>query len=280
MKTLIQKNQVITFVILSYSISWLCWLPIVSQINADLYSSPWFVIVLLLLGGYSPTISGLLLSYSIGGKQALKELANRFKILKVEFKWYAIAVNVGPVLGAIATLIYSLQGGVLGWVNYMVFLFFPVFMVVASIFGPLGEELGWRGFLLPRVLGKYDVFTASLWVGIIWAFWHTPLYWAQEGTSISGVPVTPFSILNYVVFCIGMSLIISLVLKNTRNSVFIAFLIHASSNGSGVALSYLFPNMVDKKAIWNIEVYVLGTFLVIYGIFHFMKMLKAKKSDQ
>lgn len=277
MKTLIQKNQIITFIVLSYMISWLCWLPIIDQINADLYSSPGYVIALLLLGGYSPSISALWLSYVIGGKQSLKELLDKFKIVKAKFIWYVVALLVGPVLVAIATLIYSLQGGVLGWMNPMVFLFLPVFILVATIFGPLGEELGWRGFLFPRVLGRHHILITSLWVGTVWAFWHTPLFWAQEGTSISGIEITPLAVFKYLLFCIGMSLIISLVLRGNRNSVFFAFLIHASSNGSGIALSYLFPNIVDKKAIWNIEVWVLGAFLIVFCLKELVKEFGAQK---
>jgi membrane protease YdiL (CAAX protease family) len=176
MKQLIIKHQITTFILLSYAFSWLCWIPVLSQIKADLYSSAPHVFGLLLLGGYSPTISAIILSRIIGGKQFVEDLLSKYKILKVGYKWYAVALLATPLLIFIATMIFVSQGGALGWINYMVFPFFPVFLIVASVFGPLGEELGWRGFLLPRISDKYGFFTTSLLIGIIWTFWDSPLF--------------------------------------------------------------------------------------------------------
>lgn len=257
-----KRYPVLSFILLTCSLSWLCWLPILPEINADVFSSPPHVIILLLAGGYSPSLSAIIVMWIRGGGKQVRELLGKFRILRVGFRWYMVALFTGPLVLFLSTMLYIAMGGEVGWTNYMVFLFLPVFFLIASLFGPLGEELGWRGYLLPAV-GKYGFWSASVFVGIVWTFWHAPLFWAAEGTSISGMPVTFFNVFRYLIFVTGTSVIYTWVYKHTRGSVFMALLIHATFNGSHMALSYLFPNIENKKAIWEIEVWVVAIPLVI-----------------
>lgn len=274
-----QRHPVTAFILFTYTFSWLCWIPVLEQINSDVFSSPAHVLFFLLLGGYSPSIAAIVVTGVIGGRQEVMQLLGKFRIWKVGLKWYSISLLTGPVLLSAATLIYTAKGGEVGWTNYNVFLFLPVFFLIASFFGPLGEELGWRGYLLP-IVEKYGFLVASLFVGVIWTFWHAPLYWAAEGTSISGVPVTFHTISKYLLFVTGTSVIYTWIYKNTKGSVFLAFLIHMSSNGSHMALNYLFPNITDKKAIWNHEVWILGSLLVLCLLFIAARWVQRKSGKK
>ena len=49
--------------------------------------------------------------------------------------------------------------------------------------GPIGEEIGWRGFALPRLLEKYSALSASLILGSVWAIWHLPLILVGDFTA-------------------------------------------------------------------------------------------------
>lgn len=60
---------------------------------------------------------------------------------------------------------------------------FPLYLFVG---GPLDEELGWRGYALPRLLARRNVFWSGLVVGVIWALWHLPLFWVPRSGSGSG----------------------------------------------------------------------------------------------
>ena len=152
-----------------------------------------------------------------------------------------------PILIFIASVILISRDGTFGLINYMVFPFLWVFLLVAFVFRPLGKELGWSGFLLQRMWKRDSFFITSILIVVIWTFWHKPLFWAQEGTSISGLPVTFYSVSTYLIFLNGMSLLITWVFQNAKGSVFLGILIHASSNESGLTLSYLFPKMAKKK---------------------------------
>ncbi|MCI0607333.1 CPBP family intramembrane metalloprotease [bacterium] len=54
-------------------------------------------------------------------------------------------------------------------------------MEVSPLKSHLREELGWQGYLLPRLQQRYSAFVCSIMIGIIWTFWHTPLFWRSPG---------------------------------------------------------------------------------------------------
>jgi amino acid transporter len=92
------------------------------------------------------------------------------------------------------------------------------------------------------------------------------------------MPVTPYNVATYLVFLTGISFFTTWIVRNTRGSVFLAVLVHAGSNGGGLALSYLFPKIANKKAIWEIEVWLLGVAMMVIAILTLINYLKAKKS--
>ena len=278
MKNLIKKNQAVSFVLLTYLISWIIWMPIKNLIQSELYSSPLYVVVMLMIGGYGPTISAIVISGIIGGRVQVKNLLKKFLIFRVGSKWYVIALLAGPMIAIVGTCIYKFSGGELGWINYQAFLWFPVFIFIAALFGPLAEELGWRGFLLPKVFEKYGYFKSSIILGLIHTFWHTPLFWAAEGTSISGMPITFLTVSKYAIFITGTSFIYTWVVKNTRWSVFLAILIHAGINGGNIALQYVMPEMKDKNAIWNMEFWVFAILIFTIMTFTIAKRFSKKNS--
>ncbi len=75
--------------------------------------------------------------------------------------------------------------------------------VLHLILGPLGEEGGWRGFLLPRCNAHFGPAAGALIVGIIWALWHLPLWWLPASPQ-AAIPFGWFA-LNVVSFSIVMA---------------------------------------------------------------------------
>jgi uncharacterized protein len=138
---------------------------------------------------------------------------------------------------------YKISYGSIGSIQYGVLPIIPVLVFVSIFFGPLGEELGWRGFLLPFLERKYGVIKGSIVIGIIWTFWHAPLFWAKSGTAISGYPVTFLSVTIYLLFITGSSFIFTWLYSRTNGSVLLSILLHLSMNASGLIASLLFPDI-------------------------------------
>jgi membrane protease YdiL (CAAX protease family) len=100
-------------------------------------------------------------------------------------------------------------------------------VVAATLFGgPLGEEIGWRGYALPRLAQRFGMARASVLLGVIWACWHLPLFF------IPGIDKTGQSLPVYVLQVTALSVAMAWVYAHTSGSLLLAVLMHAAVNQS------------------------------------------------
>jgi membrane protease YdiL (CAAX protease family) len=92
--------------------------------------------------------------------------------------------------------------------------------------GPLGEEIGWRGYALNEMQKKYSPMTASIIIGVIWGFWHTPLWVVTSG--YSGLDLVKYMAL-FLISIIAVSVIIT-AFYNLNKNLLIPILIHQLLN--------------------------------------------------
>lgn len=259
MSSFVRSYPLPSFILLAYAWSWLCWIPILPRISANPFESEPTVLMRFLLGGYGPSIAAFAITGLHSGKPAVRHLLHRLLQWRVERRVYAVALLWSPLVVALSVAIHIALKGTLGFVYYPALLWVPVMFVAVSIFGPLGEELGWRGFALPHLLTKLNVGGASLVTGCIWTFWHAPLFWAATGTSISGAPLTLGAVGLYLVSVTASAFVFTWVHLRSQGSVLLAVLAHISLNGTAVALGFLLPELGAPagRQIWTIGVGVL-----------------------
>jgi membrane protease YdiL (CAAX protease family) len=113
------------------------------------------------------------------------------------------------------------------WLSLLIYVFYH---------GPLGEEPGWRGFALPRLLRLHGPLVGSLILGPLWALWHLPLFWVPAWD----FPPTVLNIVMFVIASIPFTIIMTWVFNNTKGSVLIAILLHWTFDTSFVILNLLF----------------------------------------
>ncbi len=95
----------------------------------------------------------------------------------------------------------------------------------------VGEEVGWRGFALPRLVPRFGRLGASVIIGIVWAFWHLPLFF------ISSMPQYGSPFLPFIGYTVALSVILTFLAQGTRGSVVIATLFHGAVNTFGLTNS-------------------------------------------
>jgi membrane protease YdiL (CAAX protease family) len=122
--------------------------------------------------------------------------------------------------------------------------------------------------VLPKLQWKYNALTSSVILGTLWALWHAPAYWAPSGTVISGRPVTVSAIGFYILFTIGLSILMTWLYNHTNDSVLLAIIFHANFSAG---LPLLFLSVLTPEAQYQIIrlciVPIWGMCLLIIGIF-------------
>jgi membrane protease YdiL (CAAX protease family) len=116
---------------------------------------------------------------------------------------------------------------------------YPVSFVVSTIIGgPLGEEPGWRGFALPRLQRLRGPLVGNLILGPLHVFWHLPYFLIpQWGTPRD----TTLDLVWYLLSGIALTFIYAWVFNNTKGSVLLVILLHASVDAFFVSQLFFAP---------------------------------------
>ncbi|MDQ3098947.1 MAG: CPBP family intramembrane metalloprotease [bacterium] len=173
MEILNRYKKLLIFIIISYGITWLLWLPLI------IYTPP--LKFFHQIGSFGPFIGAFLTIILFDGLSGIRELVN--KIMRFPIRWILFAFLFPFILFIIASIISFFIHGT--WVNYLL-LFqsqeYPtigiVYWILSIVCYGFGEQVGWRGFVLPELIKNgFNAVYASTVIGILWALWHLPLFW-------------------------------------------------------------------------------------------------------
>lgn len=221
------------FFALTLGWTWLFWIPAV-LLGRNVMEFP--VVLLLVLGGLGPALAGILLTYLTKDREGQRDYWLRVIDFKwISLRWYALILLVFPILNAIAILLDVLTGGSMPqFGTAMRLLSQPLtilpFMIFIFIFGPLPEELGWRGYVLDRLQTKRSALISSLYLGMMWALWHFPLFFMKGFYNDEAMV---FGYQAFCLFCISIiafSVLLTWVYNNNRRSTLTAILLHFMCN--------------------------------------------------
>jgi membrane protease YdiL (CAAX protease family) len=184
------------------------------------------------LAAYGPMTASIIVTAAIAGRTGLKELWGRITRWRVGWGWFLIALLSPAVLFAVGVAIALFLGepapdlALLGQVNYMP----PLGLLGAWVFWFLtygmGEEIGWRGFALPRLQHGASAGRATLILGLIWALWHLPPFFYLDTYQTMGLWMYPF--LAFTIVC--GNVVYTWIYNSSGGSVLMAILFHASFN--------------------------------------------------
>jgi membrane protease YdiL (CAAX protease family) len=113
--------------------------------------------------------------------------------------------------------------------------------LIALTTGPLGEEFGWRGFLLPQFLKRFTPLVAALIIGVIWGIWHFPLYH-------TGIMGTLEGALGFTAMTVLLSLVMTVLFLKTKTSILIAVVIHWTINIMPGIVQSMFPSLITENS--------------------------------
>lgn len=217
------------FFTLAYLLSWSYWLVTLGIMGRDTLA--WFV-----PGAFGPPVAALVVTGLVDGRAGIGAFLRRCVRWRVSPRWYLLALVGLPAVGLLVGLWlgdgtgrFAGTGPAVG-VTYLATLSFLV------VLGGGQEEPGWRGFALPRMQASMGPVSASVVLGLLWGLWHLPVFVLVPGYNSAGPGVASIAtvLLVYTAFgAVGQSLILTWLFNNTRGSVLLAVLAHASLNAGG-----------------------------------------------
>ena len=218
----IRAFPITSFLLLAFLYSWGCWFFLAAS-GFDYNQRIWKLIYVAGLSG--PLMSSLCVSFAIGGMNEVRRLAGRVLIWKFSPVWYALALLLAPALMLAAMGLYGLlfhKAIELPTVTLGVVAVTFGYMILRG--GPANEELGWRGFVLPRLLERHSPLRATAVLAPIWAVWHWPLW------LLRGLPHRYWPFLVFFLIVAPLTVLFTWLHLRTGGSVLAATLFHGSVN--------------------------------------------------
>ncbi|MFX1477718.1 MAG: type II CAAX prenyl endopeptidase Rce1 family protein [Promethearchaeota archaeon] len=221
---MIKKYPLISYFIIAWITTWLLVLPLVLTRFGLLSVNPnWHF-----LGALGPTIAALIVVYVSEKKAGIKLLSEIIFKWRVGVFWILFSALIMPLFllltiglnfiftGNVINLkAYFIDNGITDPVSIFLWIW------VGAISYGLFEEIGWRGYALPKLQEKYNPLIATLILTIGWAFWHFPMFFYR------------LSIQFFFGWLFGLflgAIVLTFLFNSSGKSAFVAILFHITNN--------------------------------------------------
>src|SRR5688500_205161 len=204
-----------------FTLSWALWFA------ADAISSPALRTLSVYSGVFTPGIVALAMTYWDRRGAGVRQLLARLVKFDVGARSFAFALLfMATVKLLVAVLVRATTSAWPVFGDQPLPLMFGAAIMSTLLGGQIGEELGWRGYALPRMSRSLGLGPASLLLGIFWASWHLPLFFILDGDTLG--QSFPF----YLLQVTAISVAIAWVYMKTGGSLLITMLLHAAVNNT------------------------------------------------
>jgi len=262
------RSPTLVFIVIAFGIPWLAWTTL--AIAGLRWSSPLGAV--LFFTGDACSVAGFVAAYLAAGRAGVVDLLRRAVRFRAPFHWWVYALGL-PLLWQVGA--HALYGAIWGGIGHVKLISFAGFLtapvLVLFLLGPLGEEFGWRGFLLPGLLRRYSPLSASLIMGVVWAVWHTPFYYARWVQ-------TPYIALAFLIGVTGFSILFTGLYLGSRGNLLLCILMHWMINASQPIASNMFPDLQSYNRSYLLT--DLGVLLAIAGVVAAFSLLSKRKVQE
>jgi len=189
---------------------------------------------LAILGVWGPTLTAIIVSGYMYGMDGIKDLLSRLKIWRIG-AWWILVLIVPFALIFSVSVSAALTTGDVGYFSRLPPIYVALIsLLMSTIFAGFGEEIGWRGFLLPRLQNRFTALHSSLILGIIWGLWHFPEF-LMGGGGLHGALAAELgfflALLYFTALITTFSIVLTWFVNNTKGSVLVPVLVHGFVNG-------------------------------------------------
>jgi uncharacterized protein len=254
--SLFARRPLLMYFVLSYAFFWLVIIlfgaVVVGALGVKPEGAPLWAVRI--VGSWMPSLAAAIVTAAVEGRGGVARLFAKMVQFRVAARWYLAALIPVAIVVA-ALLVYRLTGGEPEGGVSLTSAFLVSFLLLNFVVGPTGEEPGWRGFALPRLVQRFGPLLASLILGVLWAFWHMPL-WLTSG-------LAPMTLLLYVLaFCVGnisLTYLMTWIYLRVPHSLVPMTVAHYTFN---IALTFIGPEGLGLGAAMPFMGWTAGLFVL------------------
>lgn len=243
-----KRHHLILFLALTYLLSWYGWLLNLAGVAPRGGLNP--------LG---PLVAALIVTAIFERSAGVKRLLAGIIRWRVSIGWYAVAFFLPIAIASLAAGIMWLMGAprpnptqIAAWREI------PDRFIFVFLFIGLGEEPGWRGFLLPRLQERRTALKASALLFVAWAIWHAPLF---------GTEFTPARIPPWVLGLFCGTVVHTWLYNRTRGSILLQMVMHSSLNAFSAGYIFrMFAGADQVRLYWIFAVLWLTAAAIVLAI--------------
>ena len=248
LRCLMREHPLFFFFFLAYAFSWIVSLPYVLSIWGILPGN--YMTGFMLKQWAGPTLAAATMTRVLEGKPGSARLRSRIRQWRAGWHWYLFILLGIPLLILLGVML--LPGTFAGFrgLSARLLVTYPAYFVVVFVGVGLPEEIGWRGFALPRMQQRYGPLGGTLLLGVLWAFWHLLYFFTPDHGGGPGVASTTL-IKNFALFfmlVMAMSIIFTWVFNKTKGSILVASIMHTAIDAPQVVWVPAFLNVGQSNS--------------------------------
>ncbi|WP_035984323.1 type II CAAX endopeptidase family protein [Leptolyngbya sp. KIOST-1] len=229
-----RKYPVTWFYVLAFGISWIGMVSVVlaSRDIAPLYRT--YFLVLSIFYAIGPALAAVIVAQVAYGWAGVGDLLKGLIRWRVAPVWYVVAVLGPAVLLITAQVITRLLGlSVTITMPPAVLSPYVIFSFTVNFLANTCEEIGWRGFALPRLQKRHNALVSTLIVGTLWGLWHLPLFFLSGAMS-----EYPFL---WFISIVADAFVYTWIYNSTKGNILLVALLHGSGNIFGAFIPGVSP---------------------------------------
>ena len=238
------------FFLATHGLTWLFWIPFAAlQWSSGLFPHN----LVFAAGGLGPLIATIIMVRASGDRTYVKEyLARIISPRRVPVSWWCVVLFLPPAVTILGILLGALFTGApiesTGLLNTNTVASITVFYLLLMLLAPVLEEIAWRGYGQDALQNRFRPAAASLVLGLLWWAWHLPLFFMVD-TYQSQLGLFTTQSLEFLVWCIAATFIMTWIYNGTRGSILAAIVFHFTMNLSNELLLTTLPAEIARSAI-------------------------------
>jgi membrane protease YdiL (CAAX protease family) len=265
---LLRRHPLAGFFTLACGFSWLVSLPHIASVWGP--GPDGFQVGFMLKQWVGPALAATVMTAVLEGRGGVRALRSRRRQWRAGWPWYLAVLFGAPALVLVGVLVaVGLPASPPEpWTQFLAR--YAVSFVLVFFAVGLPEELGWRGFALPRLQERFGPLRGTLLLGLAWAGWHLPFFLTPDhGGGPHADPVAVAT--NFAVFAgmvVALAFPFTLVYNRTGGSVPLVSLLHAAIDTPQLVWLPLWVPVGAENTTrgeWQLDLAMLGTSAVLDG---------------